>query len=59
MKSYHITYLVTGGKRTDWVELEATDIMKAMEEFERIAAENWKTFESRYAITEIKERFEA
>lgn len=58
MKTYTIEYIVTGGKRTDYVSgVAASNIVEAMDAFEALTHSGSKSFhyETRYAITKIIE----
>lgn len=50
---FKITYLVTGGKRTDWIELYTT-WEKLADDFETIRATDPFGYETRYAIEKIE-----
>lgn len=56
--TYRIEYVVTGGKRTDYVSgIKANDIVDAMNEFEKLTHSGEKGFycETKYAIRKIEE----
>ena len=61
MTTWEIEYILTGSgetKKTDkvWIHSseEVHNIIDAINSFERIAAENWKTYETKHAIVNIK-----
>lgn len=62
MTTWEIEYILTGSgekKKTDKVWISSSDegvhnIIDAINYFERIAAENWKTYETKHAIVNIK-----
>ena len=63
MRTFKITYKVTGSQRLDWVSISTVDclnngnrvanIVDAIQSFEELA-EKWGTYENKNAITKIE-----